>query len=129
MTETRDGRAGRGMIATAAILDIAFVVLFAVFGRRQHGETEALFGLWQTVWPFLAGLAISWIVALVWRRPFAIVRSGVPAWIGTVALGMILRVLFTDGGAPLPFVLVAAAVLGIVLLGWRLLARVFRRVR
>ena len=43
-------------------------------------------------------------------------------WLGTVVGGMLLRAA-TGGGVQLSFVLVAATVLAVFLLGWRLLAR------
>ena len=44
------------------------------------------------------------------------------AWLGAVALGMVLRVVSGQGTA-FAFILVALAFLGLFLLGWRLLAR------
>lgn len=109
-------------ITAAALLDAALVVVFAGLGRNSHDRAATIAGLWETAWPFLAGLAIAWCVALVWRAPIAVVRSGLPVWIGTVALGLLLRAIFTDGGAALPFVLVATGMLGVLLVGWRLIA-------
>lgn len=106
-------------IAGAAALDAALVLIFAAIGRGSHAEAMSASGLWQTAWPFLAGLAVSWLVCGVWRRPVALLRSGLPVWIGTVTLGLILRVAFTRGGAALPFVIVASATLALMLLGWR----------
>lgn len=123
------GRPAGAAILAAAALDVVFVALFAASGRSQHGEAATLAGLWQTAWPFLAALALVWAAALVWRRPMAVLRSGLPVWLGTVALGMVLRVAFTDGGAALPFVLVATGVLGASLVGWRLVAALLRRLR
>lgn len=106
-------------IIAAAALDTVLVLAFAASGRASHDEAVGAAGIWHTAWPFLAGLVIAWVVALVWRRPTAILRSGVPVWIGTVALGLVIRVIFTDGGAALPFVLVASSVLLFALVGWR----------
>lgn len=120
------GAAGAAAVTAAAILDALVVLIFAALGRSAHAEATTLAGLWETAWPFLAALALVWLAGAVWRRPAAILRSGLPVWIGTVALGMLARVLFTDGGAALPFVLVATGTLGLGLLGWRairLLAR------
>lgn len=114
----REG-SGAARIVAAAALDVALVLVFATSGRSSHAEALSLAGIWGTAWPFLAGLAIIWIAALVWRRPTSILRCGLPVWVGTVALGLLLRVAFTDGGAALPFVLVASGVLGLFLLGWR----------
>ncbi len=108
-------------IFVAALLDVLFVVAFAALGRAEHGGTVEVGALWQAAWPFLAALALNWVFARVWRQPFAVVESGIVLWIGTVAIGMTLRVLFTDGGAALPFILVATGVLGLTLVGWRVL--------
>jgi hypothetical protein len=118
-----------GVVFAAALADALCVVGFAAAGRSQHAEAATLAGLWQTAWPFLAALAIVWLVAVVWRRPLAVLRSGVPAWLGTLSVGMVMRVIFTDGGAPLAFVLVAAGTLGVLLVGWRLLAAGIFRLR
>ncbi len=126
MTTSRSTQPNPAAILTAAVLDIAFVALFATLGRSSHDREATIAGFWHTAWPFLAALAVAWAVALVWRRPTAPLGSGVPVWIGTVALGLLLRVLFTDGGAALPFVLVAAGVLGLTLVGWRLIGRIVR---
>jgi hypothetical protein len=52
----------------------------------------------------------------------------VSAWLGTVALGMALRVVSGQGTA-VSFVIVALIFLGLFLLGWRLLARLAARRR
>lgn len=120
--------ASAAMIAGGLVLDVICVIGFAASGRSQHGEAATFLGLWQTAWPFLAGLALLWVVALVWRRPFSVLRSGLPVWLGTVGVGMVLRVYFTDGGAALPFVLVATGTLGLTLIGWRLLAALLNKI-
>lgn len=127
-------RAGAAILVPAAVLaaalDALFVLVFATLGRAEHGggavEPAAI---WEAAWPFLAALAVVWAAALIWRQPFAVLRSGLPVWIGTVVLGLVLRVVFTEGGAALPFVLVATGVLGLTLVGWRLIALPVRRVR
>ena len=63
-----------------------------------------------------------------WRRPFRLWPAGAGAWLGAVALGMALRVVSGQGTA-FAFILVALAFLGLLLLGWRLLARLARRDR
>jgi membrane protein implicated in regulation of membrane protease activity len=46
------------------------------------------------------------------------VREGVPVWLCTVAVGMLIRGL-TGAGTAFSFVIVAAVFLGAMLLGWR----------
>jgi len=77
-------------------------------------------------WPFLAGLVLGWLAVRAWRRPSALVPSGVGAWLGAAGLGMVLRVTAGQGTA-VAFVLVALAFLGLFLLGWRVVARIFMR--
>jgi hypothetical protein len=117
------------LVVGAALADMFCVVAFAAAGRSQHEEAATFTGLWSTAWPYLFALALSWIAALVWRRPFAVLRCGVPVWLGTLALGMVLRVVFTDGGAPLAFVLVATGALGLLLVGWRLVVALVSKLR
>lgn len=121
--------ASPAIIVVAALLDATLVTVFAAAGRAEHGSGHPLLGVFATAWPFLVALAIVWVVALVWRAPAAPVRSGLAVWLGTVALGMVLRVLFTDGGAAFAFILVATAFLGLTLMGWRLLYTGIARAR
>jgi hypothetical protein len=113
----------RGAIR-AAVLDVAAVLVFVVIGRASHRDGETIPGVASTAWPFLAGLGAGWLVARVWRRPVALVPSGVAAWLGAVAVGMVLRVVAGQGTA-VSFIIVALCFLGLFLLGWRLLARLF----
>ncbi|ANG86430.1 hypothetical protein A8L33_14665 [Microbacterium aurantiacum] len=107
-------------IAVAALVDGVAVIAFAATGRASHGEA-VLAGLAITAWPFLVALAVGWLVALAWRRPLAPIRTGIPIWVITVALGMLLRAASGQGTA-LAFVIVAALTLGLLLIGWRALA-------
>jgi len=101
------------------------VLAFVVIGRASHAKGENLGGIASTAWPFLAGLACGWLAARGWRRPAALAPAGVGAWLGTVAVGMVLRVVSGQGTA-VAFVLVALAFLGLFLLGWRLVAGLVR---
>ncbi|QIM19775.1 DUF3054 domain-containing protein [Leucobacter coleopterorum] len=103
-------------------IDTVLVVLFAALGRSSHSREATLFGLWDTAWPFLAGLTIMWVSARISKHPLSPVKSGIPLWIGTVALGMILRAL-TGSGTALPFVIVATVSIAVFLIGWRMIAQ------
>jgi hypothetical protein len=105
----------------AAVGDFCCVLAFVVIGRASHGQGEAVTGVAQTFWPFLAGLAVGWLVSRAWRKPAALIPSGAGAWVGTVAVGMALRVVSGQGTA-FAFILVALAFLGLFILGWRALA-------
>lgn len=113
-------------VAAALVLDAVLVVAFAAAGRASHDE-DVLAGLVRTSWPFLAALVVGWLVARGWRAPAAPVRTGVIVWAVTVVVGMLLR-LASDQGTALPFVVVATLVLGALLVGWRLVAALVRRI-
>jgi hypothetical protein len=107
-------------------IDTVIICLFAAIGRRSHGETSALLGIATTALPFLAGMATGWLVALLaFRRAPLRLRDGIPVWLCTVAIGMLLRSLTHSGTAP-SFILVATLFLGSGLLGWRALAGLIR---
>jgi hypothetical protein len=103
------------------ILDCCCVLVFVIIGRASHTKGESLAGIASTAWPFLAGLAGGWLAARAWRRPLVLWPAGVSAWLGAVAMGMVLRVVSGQGTA-FAFILVALAFLGLFLLGWRMLA-------
>ncbi|MQY27211.1 DUF3054 domain-containing protein [Nocardia aurantia] len=111
------------------VIDAVLVILFCLIGRQSHHE--AVFpGLLRTFWPFGAGLLLGWAVAAVLRADgefgSAIRRfdarplwpTGVVVWFCTVAGGMVLRVISGQGTEP-SFIVVAATVLALFLLGWR----------
>jgi Protein of unknown function (DUF3054) len=107
------------------VADCCCVLAFVVIGRASHAKGESLAGIASTAWPFLAGLACGWLAARGWRRPLRLAPAGVGAWLGTVAVGMVLRVVSGQGTA-VAFVLVALAFLGLFLLGWRLVVGLVR---
>ena len=110
----------------AFLFDVVLIGIFAILGRRSHTLGVTLGGIAETAWPFLAGLAVTWLIALAWRAPLSPIRTGLPLWVGTVTIGLFLRVL-TGAGTALPFVLVTIATLGAMLVGWRALTEFLRR--
>lgn len=112
----------------AFVIDAVLVTVFVLIGRRSHGEAASASGIVTTLWPFLVGLVAGWLVTWAWRRPLAVVWPGIPVWLMTVALGMLIRTSAGQGVEP-SFIAVAFAVLGVFLVGWRLLAMPFVRRR
>lgn len=107
------------------IVDLALVVAFAAVGRRNHAEGLTPGGIIDTAWPFLLGAAIGHLIALSLRGGAASLPTGGCVWVASVAVGMALRRATGDGTDP-AFVVVATLVLGVLLLGWRLLGRLRR---
>ena len=104
--------------AFAALTDVVGVLVFCTIGRRSHAEGLTVAGVAETAWPFLAGTAVGWLLIRGWRRPTAVVPTGVVVWVCTVAVGMLLRKA-TSAGVAVSFVVVASAATAVVLLGWR----------
>ena len=105
------------------MLDVCCVLAFVAIGRHTHHDGDSVAGMWRTAWPFLAGLAIGLAAARAWRRPLTLVPAGLGAWLGAALAGMELRVLAGQGTA-LAFIAVTLAFLGLLILGWRVVARI-----
>ncbi|WP_137723873.1 DUF3054 domain-containing protein [Prescottella subtropica] len=116
----------------AAVVDVLLVLAFAAAGRRSHQEGVDAAGLLTTAWPFLTGAAVGWVATLLLHRgkfdARLVVPTGVLVWVCALVVGMGLRVVSGQGTA-FSFVLVAASVLALFLIGWRALFRVAARQR
>jgi DUF3054 family protein len=99
-------------------VDVIGVLVFCAVGRRSHDEGLNLGGVAATAWPFLTGTAVGWLASRGWRRPTALVPTGVVVWLCTVVIGMVLRKA-SSAGVAASFVVVAASVTAFLLLGWR----------
>jgi hypothetical protein len=104
--------------AWACLADLCCVLIFVVIGRANHHAGGGLAGLADTAWPFLTGAVAGMLATRSWRRPVAVLPTGVGIWLCTVAIGMLLRVMSGQGTA-VAFILVALAFLGLFQLGWR----------
>jgi hypothetical protein len=107
-------------------IDVACVLVFCAIGRRSHDEGLDVAGVAVTAWPFLSGTVLGWLVSQAWRRPTAVYPTGVAVWLCTVAVGMSLRKV-TSSGVAGSFIVVAATVTAVLLLGWRAIAGLARR--
>ena len=114
----------RAPIALLAV--IVCVIVFCTIGRRSHAEGLSVAGIAQTAWPFLAGTGVGWLLIRGWRQPFTVIPTGVVVWVCTVVVGMLLRKA-TSAGVQASFVVVASIVTAVLLLGWRVVAALFRR--
>lgn len=111
----------------AAALDAALILVFAAIGRDAHQRGDSVLGVIATAWPFLVGALAAWLVFRVWRRPFALLPSGIAVWLASVAVGMVLRAM-TGQTVVVPFIVVALISLAVFLLGHRAIALLVRRV-
>jgi hypothetical protein len=113
---------------SSLVTDVIGVLAFCAVGRRSHDEGLSVTGIATTAWPFLTGTVIGWLASRAWQRPTAVVPTGVVVWLCTVAVGMVLRKA-SSAGVAASFVMVAAVVTAVLLLGWRAVAGVTQRHR
>lgn len=118
------------------VVDAVLVIVFCAIGRRSHNE-DVLTGLLRTLWPFATGLVLGWVIAVAvsaGREGASAAKrfdgrrlwpTGVIVWISTLVTGMLLRVVSGQTIA-FSFVLVAASVLALFLLGWRAAMKALR---
>lgn len=123
-TETAPARYDPAVVARAAAADLAAVLVFALVGRASHEEGLTAAGLLVTAWPFVVGVAGGWAGVFLARLAPVSYPAAAMMLVKTLVLGMVLRVIFTDGGAPLSFVVVAGLFLGGCFFGWRVAVRV-----
>lgn len=109
-------------------VDVVGVLVFCAVGRRSHAEGLTISGVATTAWPFLTGTVIGWLAARGWRRPTAVVPTGLAVWLCTVVIGMALRKI-SSATVAASFVVVASVVTAVVLLGWRVAVGLARRHR
>jgi hypothetical protein len=100
------------------VKDVIGESVFCALGRRSHAEGVTVTGVAATAWPFLTGTVLGWLASRGWRRPTVVVPTGVVVWLCTVVVGMVLRKA-SSAGVAASFVVVAASVTAVLLLGWR----------
>src|SRR6202008_3616538 len=103
---------------SSLVTDVVGVLAFCAVGRRSHDEGLSVTGIATTAWPFLTGTVIGWLASRAWQRPTAVVPTGVVVWLCTGAVGRVPGKA-SSAGVAASFVLVAASVTAVLLLGWR----------
>ena len=107
-----------------AVLDLVCVLAFVALGIQAHTAADSVL---RVASPFLAALAIGWVIAIP-LKPADSLRAGFVIWLVTLVGGMLLRRVGGDGTA-LAFVLVATTFLALTMLGWRGIAALVTRRR
>jgi peptidoglycan/LPS O-acetylase OafA/YrhL len=111
---------------SALTADVVAISVFALFARIAH-QTDDMplnFAGWlSTLWPFLLGVALSWIVIVAAKWDGArLVPAGVSAWIITVVAGLGIWAARNGEFPHWSFMLVATIMSALLMLGWRAIA-------
>ncbi|MDE3007683.1 MAG: DUF3054 domain-containing protein [Acidobacteriota bacterium] len=112
--------------APYVLADLAVLVVFVAIGRSSHHHGLRVAGVISTLWPFVVGLAVAWVLLRRRRRRGDAPRDTALVVVVTVTLGMILRVVAGQGTA-VAFIIVALAFLSLMMGGWRLVVTFARR--
>jgi hypothetical protein len=104
------------------LCDLLVVTLFVLIGRRSHDEGSTVAGFLRVWWPFAAGLGVSGVLSGAWWYPLRWARV-VGLWLGTLAVGMLLRISIQGREFKPSFVIVTAVFFGLGMFGWRVIAK------
>ncbi len=110
------------------VADVVLILLFATIGHASHYGDVAPTGALTTALPFLGAYVLAALTSAAWRQPGSALRAGLPLWFGTVAGGLLIRVLAGETAA-IAFQIVAAITLGVFLIAPRVIAVVLHRRR
>lgn len=102
------------------LLDVAWIVLFAIIGRQSHGEGNALLGVIGVAWPFLVGYLVGAFAVRLPRTPRSLARI-IPVWLLTIIIGMAIRTIQKGRAPESAFIIVATIALAVGFIGWRVI--------
>jgi hypothetical protein len=114
--------------------DLLIVVAFPFLGAANHENSVTIEGFVRTVVPFV----IAWVSVGVVTPALRVstIRSVKrtyrwvpPAWLAAGVIAIALRVFVFDHAFVLSFAIVAIAVVGLLIIGWRLALAVVLRTR
>lgn len=101
----------------ALAFDILCVMALVIIGTRNHDTDTGVSGVLYVAAPFVISVTSVHGLFALRRQAMSVMWP----WVGTVAIGMLLRNLVFDRGTALPFIIVATIFLGATMYGWRAL--------
>lgn len=108
----------------AVIFDVVAVMVFALLARIAHNSEDlplSFSGWLDTTWPFLIGIALVWGLIASGRLH----RAPGSAWVICAATWVVGMLFWAVRHSEIPhwsFMIVAAVMLIVVLIGWRFIA-------
>lgn len=107
----------------AVVIDVICVIIFAIAGVLSHDEALTGGTLLRVGAPFLVGLLLGHAIMRTWRvEPTRIWPHALMVVAVEIATAMVIRSAIGDGTA-IAFVIVSILVNLLLLVGWRLVAR------
>ncbi|MDO5511251.1 DUF3054 domain-containing protein [Corynebacterium sp.] len=113
--------------STALLADVVAIAAFALFARIAHQTDDMplnVQGWLSTWWPFLLGVLVSWgLIVGLKLDGHRVFPAGIMTWAVTVVVGLGIWAVRNGALPHWSFILVATLMSGLLLLGWRGLAR------
>ncbi|MEJ5920306.1 MULTISPECIES: DUF3054 domain-containing protein [unclassified Corynebacterium] len=113
---------------TTVIADAIAVLIFAILARLAHNSPLDPFtipNILDTYWPFLIGALVGLGLCVATKSEAEdLGTGGILVWIATVAVGLGIWWLRNGQMPHWSFVMVATIASGILLMGWRFIARI-----
>lgn len=113
--------------ATLMVGDVAAIVAFAALGIRSHASSGGALYVLETAAPFVVSwLAIAPFIGAyrgeLLANPRVLVGRTLLAWAAALFPGIVLRTLIRQSAFPaISFAITTFLIIGVLLLGWRLL--------
>lgn len=121
--------ASRATVTTMLAIDTVLIVIFAMIGVASHDGGLHVANIARVAIPFI----LPYLVLAILLKPRALIHNifptGAALWLLTVGLGPVLRSVFFNDTSAVPFILVSAGVLGVLLLGRRIVTTLIARRR
>ncbi|RNE49986.1 DUF3054 domain-containing protein [Corynebacterium alimapuense] len=112
---------------SALAADVVAITIFAFLARVAHQTEEMplnVSGWLSTLWPFLIGVAVAWMIIVLAHWDGAqLAPAGVLAWAITAVTGLAIWGLRNGEFPHWSFIIVATVMSGLLMLGWRIVAR------
>lgn len=109
-------------------VDALAILLFAIFARMAHkSEPFTVVNVLNTWWPFLIGVVVAWAYFTLRRLSGVTLSSGVIVWACAVFAGLGMWAAEHGRTPHISFIIVATVMSGLLLLGWRGIARLAAR--
>jgi hypothetical protein len=116
-------------------LDQIMIIVFILIGMLFHGTLTAesavtwqgLFLLFGQAFPFMLAGFLTW-AGLIVKQYGKLMKAGLVVWAGTTVLGLLFRFMNNQGVEPM-FIVTTPIFLGVLLMGWRLIAYLIVRNR
>ena len=116
-------------VISMLIIDALLIVIFAIIGVASHDGNLGMSNIARVAIPFL----VPYLILAASIKPTKLIHNifpaGIALWLITVVLGPILRAMLFDDTSALAFILVAAGVLAVFILGRRSISTLLTRQR